>query len=43
MAKQIVIEHLFKVFGDAPEGALELARQGLSKQDIVQQIGRAHV
>ena len=41
MAKQIVIEHLFKVFGDAPEGALELARQGLSKQDIVQQTGQS--
>ncbi|MDO5693482.1 MAG: glycine betaine/L-proline ABC transporter ATP-binding protein ProV [Pseudomonadota bacterium] len=41
MAKQIVIEHLFKVFGDAPEKALELARQGLSKQDIVQQTGQS--
>ena len=37
MAKQIVIEHLFKVFGDAPERALDLARQGVAKQDIVAQ------
>ncbi|QTD45159.1 glycine betaine/L-proline ABC transporter ATP-binding protein ProV [Ottowia testudinis] len=41
MAKQIVVEHLFKVFGDAPERALTLARQGLSKQDIVQQSGQS--
>ncbi|HRN75880.1 glycine betaine/L-proline ABC transporter ATP-binding protein ProV [Ottowia sp.] len=41
MAKQIVIDHLFKVFGDAPERALALARQGLSKQQIVQQTGQS--
>ncbi len=33
MAKQIVIDHVFKVFGDDPKEALALVRQGLSKQD----------
>ena len=41
MAKQIEIDHLFKVFGDAPEGALALASQGLSKQEIVAQTGQS--
>ena len=41
MAKQIEIDHLFKVFGDAPESALELARQGVSKQEIVQRTGQS--
>lgn len=41
MAKQIVIDRLFKVFGDAPERALALARQGVAKQDIVQQTGQS--
>lgn len=41
LAKQIQVEHLFKVFGDAPERALTLARQGLSKQEIVQQTGQS--
>ena len=31
MAKKITIEHVFKVFGDAPHTALELVRQGCSK------------
>ena len=35
MAKQIIIDHVFKVFGDKPEEALELVRQGASKQDIL--------
>lgn len=41
MAKQIVIDKLFKVFGDSPERALELARQGISKQEIVQETGQS--
>ena len=41
MAKEIVIDHLFKVFGEAPERALALARQGLSKQEIVSQTGQS--
>ena len=35
MAKQIIIDHVFKVFGDKPEEALELVHQGASKQDIL--------
>lgn len=41
MAKQIIIDHVFKVFGDAPEQALELVRQGLSKQDILERTGQS--
>lgn len=41
MAKQIQIDHLFKVFGDSPERALALASQGLSKQEIVQKTGQS--
>ncbi len=41
MAKQITIDHVFKVFGDTPQTALELVRQGLSKQDILAQTGNS--
>ena len=41
MAKEIVIDHVFKVFGDNPERALALAREGQSKQEIVQQTGQS--
>ena len=41
MAKQIQVDHIFKVFGEAPERALALARQGLSKQEIVAQTGQS--
>ncbi len=41
MAKQITIDHVFKVFGDAPEAALDLARQGLSKSDILARTGQS--
>ncbi len=37
MAKQIIIDQVFKVFGDQPEAALDLVRQGASKQDILAQ------
>ena len=39
MAKQIIIDHVFKVFGDQPEEALALARQGCVKQDILARTG----
>ncbi|MET3134064.1 glycine betaine/proline transport system ATP-binding protein [Oxalobacteraceae bacterium GrIS 1.11] len=39
MAKQIIIEHVFKVFGDTPHAALELLRQGFGKQDILAHSG----
>ena len=41
MAKQITIEHVFKVFGDTPQTALDLARQGLDKKDIPAQTGNS--
>ncbi|CAM3803860.1 glycine betaine/L-proline ABC transporter ATP-binding protein ProV [Paracidovorax anthurii] len=41
MAKQITIDHVFKVFGDAPETALELVRQGCSKQEILARTGQS--
>ncbi len=39
MAKQITIDHVFKVFGNAPQNAMDLARQGLSKEDILARTG----
>ena len=41
MAKQITIEHVFKVFGDAPDTALALLRQGHSKDDILARTGHS--
>lgn len=39
MAKQICIKNVFKVFGDAPQDALELVRQGCSKEEILARTG----
>ena len=39
MAKQIRIEHVYKVFGDSPKAALELIAQGASKQQVLEQTG----
>jgi glycine betaine/proline transport system ATP-binding protein len=41
VAKQIVIDHVFKVFGDDPKTALDLVRQGMSKQDILARTGQS--
>ncbi len=41
MAKDIHIDHVFKVFGDEPEEALALVRQGLSKHDILARTGQS--
>jgi len=41
VAKQIVIDHLFKVFGDEPRAALDLATQGRSKQEILERTGQS--
>ncbi len=41
MAKEITIDHVLKVFGEAPETALDLVRQGVSKQDILAQTGHS--
>jgi glycine betaine/proline transport system ATP-binding protein len=39
VAKQIIIDQVFKVFGDAPQAALELVHQGYSKQEILARTG----
>lgn len=41
MAKQIIIDRVFKVFGDTPEQALELVQQGMSKQEILAHTGNS--
>jgi len=41
MAKGILIDHVFKVFGDSPGEALELVRQGFSKKEILAQTGQS--
>ena len=41
MAQQIIIDHVFKVFGNAPEQALALARQGVDKQAILERTGQS--
>lgn len=41
MAKKITIDHVFKVFGEAPHKALELVRQGCSKQQILERTGNS--
>jgi glycine betaine/proline transport system ATP-binding protein len=41
MAKQIRIDHVFKIFGDAPEQALALVKQGVSKPDILARTGNS--
>jgi len=39
VAKQIIIDHVFKVYGDQPDDALALVRQGANKQDILAKTG----
>ena len=41
MAKHIRIEHVFKVFGDQPQAALDLVRQGRTKQEILAETGQS--
>ena len=41
MAKQIIIDRVFKVFGDSPKEALALVEQGLSKQEILARTGQS--
>ncbi|HSX94050.1 MAG TPA: glycine betaine/L-proline ABC transporter ATP-binding protein ProV [Hydrogenophaga sp.] len=41
MAKDIQIDHVFKVFGDDPEAALALVREGRSKQEILAETGQS--
>ena len=39
--EKIVIQNLVKIFGDKPEKALRLLRQGQSKKDILAETGQA--
>ena len=41
MAKSITIDKVYKVFGDTPDEALRLAREGISKQDILERTGQS--
>ena len=41
MAKQIRIEHVFKVFGNHPKTALDLVRQGATKKEVLEQTGQS--
>ena len=41
MAKKITIDHVFKIFGEAPQQALELVRQGCSKQEVLERTGNS--
>lgn len=41
MAKQIRVEHVFKVFGNHPQQALALAREGAGKQQILEKTGQS--
>ena len=40
MAKTIVVDHVFKIFGDKPQEALELILQGADKQEIFRKTGQ---
>jgi glycine betaine/proline transport system ATP-binding protein len=41
VAKQIRIEHVFKIFGDQPQRALALLHQGNTKQQVLEQTGQS--
>ncbi|MGC3964654.1 MAG: glycine betaine/L-proline ABC transporter ATP-binding protein ProV [Rhodocyclaceae bacterium] len=41
MTEQIVLDHVFKVFGDNPERALAAASQGKSKQQVMAETGQS--
>ncbi len=41
MAKHIRIEHVFKVFGEQPQAALQKIREGRSKQEILAETGQS--
>jgi glycine betaine/proline transport system ATP-binding protein len=41
MNEKIVVKNLYKVFGDAPEEALQLLHRGLSKEEVFEQTGNS--
>ncbi|WP_111497149.1 glycine betaine/L-proline ABC transporter ATP-binding protein ProV [Marinobacter bohaiensis] len=40
MKPKVIVKNLFKVFGDNPEEAMNLVRQGIGKADIFKQTGK---
>ncbi|OEY66367.1 glycine betaine/L-proline ABC transporter ATP-binding protein ProV [Marinobacter sp. X15-166B] len=40
MTDKVVVKNLFKVFGENPEQAIDMVRQGISKADIFEQTGQ---
>ncbi len=41
MTEQIVLDHVFKVFGDRPDDALALINQGKSKNEVLAETGQS--
>lgn len=41
MTEQIVLDHIFKVYGDHPKQALELVKKGKSKEEILAATGQS--
>ena len=41
MTEQIVLDHVFKVFGDRPDDALALVKQGKSKNEVLAETGQS--
>jgi glycine betaine/proline transport system ATP-binding protein len=41
MIDKIVVKNLYKVFGDAPNAAMQLLRQGLSKDEVFERSGQS--
>lgn len=41
MAKSITIDKVYKIFGETPDEALRLAREGVSKQEILERTGQS--
>ena len=41
MAKTITVEHVFKIFGDKPQDALELILQGADKPEVFRRTGQS--
>jgi glycine betaine/proline transport system ATP-binding protein len=40
MAEKVLVKHLYKVFGDAPEKAMELLERGVDKEQIFDRTGQ---
>lgn len=40
MTEKVVVQNLYKIFGEDPEGALQLLQSGVSKEDIFDRTGQ---